>query len=57
MYILKHWIDIENLNCDSLSGNPNAIDLLQANIDKNITFNYSNSMFHQINEMYLYHVK
>ena len=34
MYILKYWINIENLNWDNLSRNPNAIDLLQANPDK-----------------------
>ena len=36
---LKHWIDIEKLDWRSLSANPNAIPLLEQNLDK-IEWNY-----------------
>ena len=34
MYKLKKWIDINNLDWICLSGNPNAIDLLEQNPNK-----------------------
>jgi hypothetical protein len=34
MYKLKNWIDIENLDWRGLSGNPNAISLLEKKQDK-----------------------
>ena len=39
MYTLKHWIDIKNLDWMCLSANPNAIRLLEQNLDK-IEWNY-----------------
>ena len=34
MYKLRNWININNLDWSFLSGNPNAIDLLEKNQDK-----------------------
>ena len=34
IYIIKNWIDINNINWNILSKNPNAIQLLEKNIDK-----------------------
>ena len=38
-YELLEWINIDNLNWDNLSKNPNAIKLLKENLDK-INWNY-----------------
>ena len=34
MYKLRDWIDINKLNWQGLTENPNAIDLLEQNKDK-----------------------
>ena len=34
MFKLRDWVDIEKIDCDALSLNPNAIELLKVNKDK-----------------------
>jgi len=39
IYKLREWVNIKNINWNSLSENPNAIELLKKNKDK-INYNY-----------------